>query len=66
MNKIAIVQEAPVLLNREKTIELATALIARAAEQGAGLVVFSEAFIAGYPAWMWPDIMPGRMCLPCT
>ena len=58
MNKIAIVQKAPVVLNRSATIELAVGLIEEAARAGARMVVFSEAFIPGYPAWMW-RLRPG-------
>jgi nitrilase len=58
MQKVAIVQESPVLLDREKTIELAVGLVDKAAEGGAGLVVFPEAFISGYPAWIW-RLRPG-------
>lgn len=58
MQKIAIVQESPVLLDREKTIKLAIGLVEQAAENGAGLVVFLEAFISGYPAWIW-RLRPG-------
>ena len=50
MEKVAIVQQSPVLLDKEKTIELAIGLIDKAAEEGAQLVVFPEAFISGYPS----------------
>lgn len=46
------------LLDREKTIEIAVDLVKKAAEGGAGLVVFPEAFISGYPAWIW-RLRPG-------
>ena len=58
MTKIAIIQESPVLLDREKTIEKAIGLIEQAAAEGAGLVVFPEAYISGYPAWIW-RLRPG-------
>lgn len=58
MNKIAIAQESPVLLDREKTLELAIGLVEEAASAGAELVVFPEAFISGYPAWVW-RLRPG-------
>ncbi|MFT7054025.1 MAG: nitrilase [Psychromonas sp.] len=58
MPKIAIVQEAPVLLNRQKTIEKAIGFVEQAAGQGAKLIVFPEAYISGYPAWIW-RLRPG-------
>ncbi|MEX1216499.1 carbon-nitrogen hydrolase family protein [Saccharospirillum sp.] len=58
MAKIAIVQEPPVFLDREKTIEKAAQLVREAADKGAELVVFSETFIPGYPAWIW-RLKPG-------
>ncbi len=58
MNKIAIVQSAPVFLDKKKSIALAVDKIAVAAAQGAELVLFSEAFIPGYPAWIW-RLKPG-------
>ncbi len=51
--KIAAAQAAPVFLNREATVEKACELIAKAGKNGAKLVVFPEAFIAGYPDWIW-------------
>jgi len=58
MQKVAIVQESPILLNKKKTIELAVELVSKAAKEGAELVVFPEAFISGYPAWIW-RLRPG-------
>ncbi|WP_404362814.1 carbon-nitrogen hydrolase family protein [Marinobacter sp.] len=58
MTRIAIVQEPPVFLEREKTIEKAANWVRKAAVDGAELVVFSEAFIPGYPAWIW-RLKPG-------
>ncbi len=49
--KVAVVQTAPIYLNREKTIDLACAKISEAAKQGAELVVFTETWLAGYPYW---------------
>ena len=59
MTKLAIVQKAPVFLNKEKTIARAVGLIEEAASTGAGLVIFTEAFIPGYPAWIW-RLKPGN------
>jgi nitrilase len=58
MPKVAIVQESPVLLDRGKTIEKAVQLIEQAVSANAALVVFPEAFISGYPAWIW-RLRPG-------
>jgi nitrilase len=45
MARIAIVQKAPVFLDRDATIARAVETIAEVAAQGASLVVFPEAFI---------------------
>ena len=58
MSKIAIVQEAPVYLNKQGTIEKAVSLVRDAAANGAQLVIFPEAFVPGYPAWIW-RLRPG-------
>lgn len=49
--KVAIVQTPPVYLDREKTIERGCQKIAEAARNGAELIVFPEAWVAGYPYW---------------
>jgi nitrilase len=58
MSKIAIMQEAPVFLDKQATIEKAVSLVETAASAGAELVIFPEAFIPGYPAWIW-RLRPG-------
>ena len=58
MPKLAIVQESSVLLDRQKTIEKAVSMLEQTAAAGAELVIFSEAFIPGYPAWIW-RLRPG-------
>lgn len=58
MSKIALVQEAPVVLDKTQTIEKAATIIKELAEQGVELVVFPETFIPGYPAWIW-RLRPG-------
>ena len=58
MTKLAVVQLPPVYLDREQTIDRAVRLIAEAAGNGAELVVFPEAYVAGYPAWIW-RLRPG-------
>ena len=51
--KIAAAQLTPVFLNKEKTVEKACKAIVEAANKGAKLIVFPEAFISGYPDWVW-------------
>jgi nitrilase len=46
---VAVVQAAPVVFDRERTIKKVHALAAEAARQGARLVVFPEAFVSAYP-----------------
>jgi len=58
MTKVAVVQKAPVFLNKEKTIASAVSLVKEAVSSGAKLVIFTEAFIPGYPAWIW-RLRPG-------
>ena len=47
--KVAVVQAAPVLFDREKTIQKACDLVADAAGQGANVVLLPEAFVPAYP-----------------
>ena len=51
--RVAAVQAAPVYLNLEATVEKTCLLIKEAAENGAKLIAFPEAFIPGYPWWVW-------------
>jgi nitrilase len=50
---VAAVQISPAFLDREATIERACDAIADAATRGARLAVFPEAFVPGYPVWVW-------------
>jgi len=47
--KSAVVQAAPVLFNRSASVNKACELIAKAGKNGAGLVLFPEAFVPAYP-----------------
>jgi nitrilase len=51
--KVAAAQLCPVFLNKEETVAKACAAILEAGEKGAKLIVFPEAFISGYPDWIW-------------
>ena len=51
--KVASAQLTPVFLNKEKTVTKACNAILEAGKQGAKLIVFPEAFISGYPDWIW-------------
>lgn len=50
---VAAAQLTPVFLNKEKTVDKACDAIAEAGKNGAKLIVFPEAFISGYPDWVW-------------
>src|SRR3974390_564456 len=58
MGRIAVVQKPPVFLNRAETLENAVSAVSEAVKAGAQLIVFPEAFIPGYPAWIW-RLRPG-------
>lgn len=51
--KVAVAQISPVFLNKEKTVQKACTAIFEAGKNGAKLIVFPEAFIPGYPDWIW-------------
>jgi len=51
--KVAAAQISPVFLNKSKTITKACNAITEAGQNGCKLIVFPEAFISGYPDWVW-------------
>ncbi len=61
--KVAVIQKPPFLLDREKTIERTLASIDEAARNGATLLAFPEAYIPGYPTWIWRLKPGGDMAL---
>jgi nitrilase len=57
--KVACVQAEPVILDREATVDKLVGLVAEAADAGAQLVVFPEAFIPVYPSSTWAKALAG-------
>ena len=65
--KVAVVQASPVFMDKDQSIKKACKLIKEAGKNDAELIVFSEAFIPGYPAFytvgyetaphQWTDFM---------
>ena len=51
--KAASVHASPVYLDLDATVEKACALIDEAGQNGAKIIVFPEAYIPGYPYWIW-------------
>ncbi len=51
--RVAVVQVPPVVLDRQATLARAVEKVGEAADNGARLVAFSEAFVPGYPDWIW-------------
>lgn len=49
---LAIVQEPPVFLNLEQSLDKAVAHIREAASRGANIVCFAECWLPGYPVWL--------------
>ena len=50
--RVALVQRAPVFLNLEESLAAAADHIREAAANGAGVVVFPETWLPGYPVWL--------------
>ncbi|TGO60668.1 hypothetical protein BOTNAR_0141g00100 [Botryotinia narcissicola] len=51
--RVAVTQHEPEWFDLQKSVEKTCRIITEAAENGAQLVTFAEAFIPGYPAWIW-------------
>ena len=58
MPKLAIIQQAPVMLDRVATLKEAVRWVETAAAAGAALIVLPESFVPCYPAWIW-RLRPG-------
>ncbi len=56
--RVAVVQRPPVLLDRQATVERVVELIDETASRGAKLITFPEAYVPGYPEWIW-RLRPG-------
>ena len=50
--KIGLVQEGPVYFDLSGSVQRACNYIQRAASEGAGIVVFPESWLSGYPFWV--------------
>jgi nitrilase len=55
---VAVVQHPPVTLHRDRTLQRGVELLEEAARHGARLVSFPEAWLPGYPEWLW-RLRPG-------
>lgn len=51
--RVAVTQHEPEWLDLQRSVEKTCKIIEEAAAGGAELVTFAEAFIPGYPAWIW-------------
>ena len=58
--KVAVIQAAPVLFDREATIEKACRLAAEAQGEGARLMLFPEAFVPAYPRGLGFGMVVGQ------
>lgn len=53
MTKIAVFQKAHAFLDRAACLRAAVDAVAETRAAGARVVVFPEAYVPGYPAWIW-------------
>jgi nitrilase len=49
---VAVIQESPVYLNLEASLDRACALVEQAAGEGAQVIAFPETWLPGYPVWL--------------
>jgi nitrilase len=63
MSKIAVVQHPPVLGDRGATLARAAEIVEEARAGGAQLIVFPEAYVPGYPTYIWRLRPGGDMAL---
>jgi aliphatic nitrilase len=49
--KVAVAHVAPVFLDMDRSVEKACSVIEEAADNGARLIAFPEAFLPGFPVW---------------
>lgn len=61
--KVAVIQGPPVLLDKDKTLDRVLRYVDEAADAGASLIVFPEAYVPGYPTWIW-RLRPGADMAP--
>src|SRR3954463_14132305 len=57
--RVACIQAEPVVLDREATIDKLERLAGEAAQAGAQLLVFPEAFVPAYPSSVWARALAG-------
>jgi nitrilase len=51
--KVAVVQQPPVYMNKEASLERAVALMGEAAAGECSMIVFPETWLPGYPTFVW-------------
>lgn len=61
--QVAVAQRPPVLLDLEATMDRAVSTVEEAATNGSKLLVFPEAYLPGYPTWIWRLRPGGDMAL---
>lgn len=60
---VAVAQKPPVLLDLQATMDRALETVDEAVAKGSQLVVFPEAYLPGYPTWIWRLRPGGDMAL---